>query len=167
MKSTNKLKGALVAMLTVGLLSFSETTLAQATPPTPQTGQQQTKSDFSDAELKQFIEANKRLMVIQQEGEKVMLNILQEEKLDMEKFNAMAMAQQQQTEVAATAEEKAAFKKAADRMMTLQPDMQKKAETAILKDGMKLELYEQIMLAYQQNPAVQEKVNKMMVDQQK
>ncbi len=165
MMTTNKFKGALVAMLTVGLLSFSETALAQATPPIPQTGQQEAKSNFTDAELNQFIEANKRLMVIQQEGEKVMLNILQEEKIDIEKFNAMAMAQQQQKELAATAEEKAAFKKAVDRMMVLQPDMQKKAEAAILKDGMKIEIYEQIMRAYQQNPAVQEKINKLMTEQ--
>lgn len=169
MKSTNKLKGAIVAMLTVGLLSFSEAASAQATPPaTPQTGQQ-TKSDITDAELKQFIDANKRLMVIQQEGEKAMLAILQEEKLDVEKFNALAVAQQQQKleESGATPEDLAAFKKAADRMMALQPDMQKNAEAAILKDGMKIERYEQIMLAYQQDPAFQQKVDKLMAVQQK
>lgn len=169
MKSTNKLKGAIVAMLTVGLLSFSNTTFAQTTPPTPQTGQQQAKADFTDAELKQFIEANTRLMTIQQEGEKVMLSILAEEKLSIEKFNTMVVAHQQQklNEVEATPEELLAFNKAAERIMELQPDMQKNAEEAIVKDGMKVERYEQIMLAYQQDPSVQEKVDKMMVDMQK
>lgn len=169
MKITHKLKGAFVAMLTVGLLGISEGTFAQATPPTQQATPQQTKSDFTDAELKQFIDANARLMTIQQEGEKTMLGILEEEKLTVEKFNTMAVAHQQQKlmEVGATAEELAAFNKAAERLMKLQPDMQKNAEAAIVKDGMKIERYEQIMLAYQQNPTVQEKVNKMMAGQQK
>jgi hypothetical protein len=166
MKIYNNLKGAVVAMLTIGLFSFSTVTIAQVSPPQQQ---QQTKTNFSDTELKQFIDANKRLMVIQQEGEKAMLSILQEEKLDIDTFNKMAMAHQQQklNETGATAEEMASFNKAAERMMALQPDMQKKAEAAILKDGMKIELYEQIMLAYQQNPATQEKVNKLMSNQKK
>lgn len=169
MMSTNKLKGAIAAMLTVGFLSFSGTAFAQATPPTPQTGQQQAKADFTDAELKQFIDANTRLMTIQQESEKAMLAILDEEKLGIEKFNTMAVAHQQQklAEVGATAEELSAFNKAAGRIMELQPGMQKTAEEAIAKDGMKVERYEQIMLAYQQNPTIQEKINKMMADQQK
>lgn len=167
MKISNKFKGAIAAILTVGFLGASDLAFAQTTP--PQTQQQQVKTDFTDKELKQFIEANTRLMSVQQESEKAMLAILNEEKLSIEKFNTMAMAHQQQklNEVGATAEEMAAFNKAAERMMELQPAMQKQAETAIAKGGMKLELYEQIMLAYQQNPAVQEKINKMMMEQQK
>lgn len=167
MEISNKFKGAIAAILTVGFLGFSDTAFAQVTPPTAQ--QKQVKTDFTDKELKQFIDANTRLMSVQQESEKAMMSILDEEKLSIEKFNTMAVAHQQQklNEVGATAEEMAAFNRAAERMMKLQPEMQKEAETAIAKDGMKLELYEQIMLAYQQNPAVQEKINKMMMDQQK
>lgn len=168
MKMKNKFKGAIVAMLTVSLLSFSDTALAQAAQQKPQAGQQK-KSDFTDAELKQFVNANARLMTIQQESEKAMMSILAEEKISIEKFNTMAVAHQQQklNEVGATPEEMAAFNKAAGRMMELQPAMMKSAEEAIAKDGMKVERYEQIMLAYQQDPAVQEKVNKMMAGQQK
>lgn len=167
MKITNKFKGAIAAILTVGFLGFSDAALAQVTPPPAQ--QKQVKTDFTDKELKQFIDANNRLMSVQQASEKTMLSILDEEKISIEKFNTMAVAHQQQklNEVGATVEELAAFNRAAGRMMELQPEMQKEAETAIAKDGMKLELYEQIMLAYQQDPAVQEKINKMMMDQQK
>ncbi|MCC9136576.1 DUF4168 domain-containing protein [Pontibacter silvestris] len=167
MKILNKLKGAAVAAFIFGSVSFGSSAFAQTTPPAQQQQQQQVKTDFSEAELKQFAEANTRLMDIQKETEKKMLSVLEEENLSVEKFNEMAQAHQQQklTEVEATPEQMAAFNKAAQRIMEMQPTMQQDVETAIKKDGMSLEQYEQIMLAYQQSPAVQEKVNKLMIQQ--
>ncbi|GAB3826023.1 hypothetical protein GCM10028895_36330 [Pontibacter rugosus] len=158
-----KLKGAALAALIFGATAITPALAQQATPPTKQ-GQQQ---NFTEADLKQFAAANNRLMTIQQEGEKTMMGILQEEKLSIDKFNQMAQAHQQQklTEVGATPEEMAAFNKAAQRMMELQPAMQKDVETAIQKDGMTLDKYEQIMIAYRQDPALQERVNSMMQKQ--
>ncbi|WP_162055296.1 DUF4168 domain-containing protein [Pontibacter pamirensis] len=160
----NKLKGAAIAALILGFSAAGTVATAQqATPPVQQGAQQ----NFSDADLKQFADASSRLMLVQQEGEKTMLGILQEENLSIDKFNEMAQAHQQQklTEVDATAEEMAAFNKAAQRMMEMQPEMQKEVETAIQKDGMTLEKYEQIMMAYRQDPALQERVNQMMGQQ--
>ena len=160
MNLINKLKGAAIAALTIGCASFGTSAMAQqATPPAQQ--QQAAPQDISDADLKQFADASNRLMAVQQEGEKTMMGILEEEKLSVDKFNQMAQAHQQQklAEVGATAEEMAAFNKAAQRMMELQPAMQKEVETAIQKDGMTLEKYEQIMLVYQQDPSRQERVN--------
>ncbi|MDX5422672.1 MAG: DUF4168 domain-containing protein [Hymenobacteraceae bacterium] len=157
-----KMKGAAVAAFILGIFSFGNVAVAQqATPPAQQ---QQTQQNFSDNDLKQFAEANTRLMDVQKEGEQEMMKILEEEKLSVNKFNEMAMAHQQQklNEVQATPEEMAAFNKAAQRMMELQPAMQKSVEEAIRKDGMTLEKYEQIMMAYRQDPALQERVNKMM-----
>jgi hypothetical protein len=163
MNLINKLKGAAFAVLVLGFSTVGTAAIAQqATPEPAQQGAAAT--DFTDADLKQFADASSRLMVLQQEGEKTMMGILQEEKLSVEKFNEMAQAHQQQklSEVTATPEEMAAFNKAAQRMMELQPTMQKDAETAIQKDGMTLEKYEKIMLAYQQDPSLQERINKLM-----
>ena len=163
MNLMHKMKGAALAALVFGATAITPAIAQQATPPAKQ-GQQQ---NFTEAELKQFAEANSRLMGIQQEGEKTMMGILQEEKLSVDKFNQMAQAHQQQklTEVDATPEEMAAFNKAAQRMMELQPKMQKDVEAAIQKDGMSLDKYEQIMIAYRQDPALQERVNSMMQKQ--
>jgi len=166
MKLVNKFKMAAVAAITAGFTAFGTLAMAQqATPPqTAPPAQQGAAQDFSDADLKQFADASSRLMTVQQEGEKTMMGILQEEKLSVDKFNEMAQAHQQQklAEVGATPEEMAAFNKAAQRMMELQPAMQKDVEAAIQKDGMTLEKYEQIMMAYQQNPSLQEKVNQLV-----
>jgi hypothetical protein len=163
MNLINKLKGAAFAALILGFSTIGTAAIAQQATPPP--AQQQVATDFSDTDLKQFADASSRLMAVQQEGEKTMMGILQEEKLTVEKFNEMAQAHQQQklNEVEASAEEMAAFNKAAQRMMELQPTMQKDVETAIQKDGMTLEKYEQIMVAYRQDASLQEKVNKMMV----
>lgn len=140
-------------------------TAAFAQQPTPPAQQQAPKQNFSDSELKQFADASTRLMTVQKSGEQKMMKILEEEKLGIDKFNEMAQAHQQQklNEVNATPAEMAAFNKAAQRMMEMQPQMQKEVEQAIQKDGMTLEKYEQMMLAYQQDQALQEKINKMMV----
>ena len=173
----NKLKGLTVAILAVGCLTVSDAAFAQQkskskaktqskTPPaTEQTTT--TASTFSDADLKQFADANNRLMVVQQEGEKAMMTILTEEKLSVEKFSEMAKAHQQQkiNEVQATAEEHAAFNRSAQRMMELQPAMEQSMQDAIVKDGLTVEKYEQIMLAYKQDPALQAKVQQLMGQQ--
>ncbi|WP_299818811.1 DUF4168 domain-containing protein [uncultured Pontibacter sp.] len=170
-----KIKGIAVAILMVGACTVTDTAMAQQkgkqkqkTQAETQTQQQQQPTqgaNFTDSDLKQFADASSRLMTIQKNGEQKMMKILEEEKLSVDKFNEMAQAHQQQklAEVNATPEETAAFNKAAQRMMEMQPDMQKEVETAIQKDGMTLEKYEQIMVAYRQDPALQERINKMMM----
>ena len=164
----NKLKGFAAAILIVGAGTITNTAFAQKKqqqqPVQPKTEQTTPTTNFTDAELKQFADANNRLMVVQQDGEKAMLAILAEEKLSVEKFSEMAKAHQQQkiSEVKATAEEFAAFNRSAQRMMEMQPTMEQDMEKAIVKDGMTVEKYEQIMLAFKQDPAMQAKVQHLM-----
>ncbi|MDX5435951.1 MAG: DUF4168 domain-containing protein [Pontibacter sp.] len=161
----HKLKGVAFAALVFGAALATPPAVAQQqTAPQAQQGQQ----NFSDADLQQFADASTRLMAVQQEGEKAMLNILQEEKLSVDKFNEMAQAHQQQQldQVQATAEEKAAFNKAAQRMMEMQPALQKDVEEAIQKDGMSLDKYEQIMIAYRQDPALQQRIDELMQEKE-
>jgi len=161
-----KLKGLVVAILAVGATTITNAAFAQQ-PVQPKT-QQTTPAAFTDAEIKQFADANNRLMVIQQEGEKAMLAILTEEKLSVEKFSEMAKAHQEQkiNEVKATAEEHAAFNRSAQRMMEMQPAMEQNMQAAIVKDGLTVEKYEQIMLALKQDPALQARVQKLMEQKQ-
>lgn len=159
-----KLKGAAFAALILGCTLAAPAAMAQQTAPQTQQAQPQ---NFSDADLKQFADASTRLMGVQQEGEKAMMGILEEEKLSIEKFNQMAQAHQQQklNEVDATPEEMAAFNSAAQRMMEMQPTLQQDLEAAIQQDGMTLEKFEQIMMAYRQDPALQQRIDVLMQQQ--
>jgi hypothetical protein len=168
MNFIHKLKATVVAGLVLGIVSISGTAEAQqANPPKqtiPQNAQQQQTKPISDGDIKLFVDASTRLMELQQESEQAMLTILEEEKISIDKFNTLAQAHQQQklAEAEGTAEEKAAFNKAVQRMMAMQPDIEKNMQQAIQKDGMTVERYEQIMMAYQQDPAVQAKIQKLM-----
>jgi hypothetical protein len=162
MNLIHKLKATAVAGLLVGMVSISGTAAAQQA--TPQKAPQQQTQNISDADIKLFVDASTRLMDLQQQSEQAMMAILEEEKLSIDKFNELAQAHQQQklAEAEGTAEEKAAFNKSIQRMMEMQPDIEKNMQAAIQKDGMTMERYEQIMMAYQQDPAVQAKIQKMM-----
>ncbi|SFG63138.1 DUF4168 domain-containing protein [Pontibacter chinhatensis] len=177
-----KLKGITVAILLLGACAVTENAMAQkkdkkqkepqqtdaaVQTPQPEIGQQ-APTTFSDQDLQQFADASARLIAVHQEGEQTMMNILQEEKLSVEKFNEMAKAHQEQklTEVQATPEEMAAFDKAAKRMVEMQPAFQKDLEEAIQQDGMTLEKFEQIMLAYRQDQSVQQRVDLLMQEKQ-
>ncbi|OKL40685.1 DUF4168 domain-containing protein [Pontibacter flavimaris] len=165
MNFMQNLKGAALAALICGAVLAAPAAMARQTAPQAQPAQPQ---NFSDADLQQFADASARLITIQQEGEKAMMGILEEEKLSVDKFNQMAQAHQQQklSEVEATPEEMAAFNNAAQRLMEMQPTLQKDLETAIQQDGMTLEKFEQIMLAYRQDQAVQQRIDLLMQEKQ-
>ncbi len=152
-----------VAAFTLGLIGLSEAAFAQQTTP-PATQQAQPNANFTEVELQQFIDASERIMVLQQENEKNMLTILEEEKLDVNKFNELAMAYQEERieEAEATAAEKEAFTKVAERIIELQPTVQAEVQRAIEQDGMSMEKYENIMMAYQEDPSVQAKIQSML-----
>ncbi|WP_299705854.1 DUF4168 domain-containing protein [uncultured Pontibacter sp.] len=162
MNLIHKLKATTVAGLVIGMVAFGGN--AEAQQATPQKAPQQQTQAISDADIKLFVDASTRLMDLQQQSEQAMMTILEEEKLSVDKFNELAQAHQQQklAEAEGTAEEKAAFNKSIQRMMEMQPEIEKNMQTAIQKDGMTMERYEQIMMAYQQDPAVQAKIQKMM-----
>ncbi len=97
-----------------------------------------------------------------------MLAVIEKENLSFDKFTEMIQAHQQQKlkEVEATPEEFAAFNIAAQQIVEMQPKVQEEVQLAIEEEGLTVDKFERIMLAYQQDPAVQAKVNKIAEEQQ-
>ncbi len=90
-----------------------------------------------------------------------MVAVVEEEKLTVENLlRCQGPSGTEAWEVKASPEEKAAFSKAAQRIM--QPQIEQSMQQAIEKEGITLEKFEQIMLAYQQNAAVQARVQKLI-----
>ncbi|MBD0258070.1 MAG: DUF4168 domain-containing protein [Cytophagales bacterium] len=159
-------KGTIAAASVVLCICFGSAARAQQSPAQGnKEAQPQLKTeDISDNDLRQFVQASARAAAVQEESQKAMVAVVEEEKLSVEKFTEMAKAHQQQKldAVSATAEEKAAFSKAAERIMAMQPEIEQNMQQAIQKEGITLDKFEQIMLAYQQNPAIQARVQKML-----
>lgn len=144
----------------VFLLFFAAAAMAQV----PQQQQQPVNTDFSEEELEEFVEVYLQASEIQQENEAAMMQAIEEEDLDVQRFNEILTAQQnQQTaeDINATAEEMAAFNQAAEKIITVQQEAQAKINE-LIEEEIGGEKYQQIAMAYQQSPEVQERINAML-----
>lgn len=138
--------------------------VGQQTPMAPQQ-QQQAQPDISDAQLENFVAASQEMNEVQQGAQQEMMKTIQDEGLDVNKFNEMA-AQKQNPNQEPTMEisdaDQAAFDAAMKKVQAKQMEMQKEMETIVVDNGMDMAEYQQIQRAYQQDPQLQQKVSKMM-----
>lgn len=145
------------------VLFFSAGVFAQ-TPMQQAQQQQPVETDFDKAELEEFVDVYVASTQIQQGQEKVMIQAIEEEDLDVKRFNEILSVQQNQQspeEINATAEEMAAFNKAAEKIMAVQQETQAEVQQ-LIESKIGGQKYQQIAMAYQQSPEVQEKVNKIL-----
>lgn len=158
-----KVKGAIAAAIILASMGLGQAAMAQKAFPAPK-GTEKVAEDFPNDKLQQFVKANERAFSVQQESEKAMMAVIQEEKISVEKFNEIAQAHQEQKldGVKASEEEMAAFSKAAQRIVEMQPEVHQNLVKAIEQEGLTVQEFEKIMMAYQQNPAVQAKVQKLL-----
>lgn len=143
------------------VLFFSAGVMAQVPM---QEGQQQVNTDFSEEELEDFVDVYVKASEIQQENETVMMQAIEEEDLELERFNEILTARQSQESVQdidATPEELASFNKAAEKIMEVQQEAQTEINT-LIEEKIGAEKYQQIAMAYQQSPEVQQKINEKL-----
>lgn len=146
------------------VLFFAFTASAQVPMQEQEQQQQELNTDFSDQELEQFVAVFKKANEIQQKNEEVMIQAIEGEDLELERFNEILVSRQQQQsaeDIGASAEEMAAFNQAAEKIMSVQQEAQAEIQQ-VIEDELGMEKYQQIVIAYQQDPEVQEKVNQML-----
>lgn len=127
-----------------------------------QASQQQMQTDFSDQELKAFITSADKVGEIQKEGEEKMIRVIEENELDVNTFNTILQAKQQNAEENIAPEQLEVFEKVMPEVLQEQQKVNTKIEKSLAEEGLNLETYQGIMLAYQQVPEVQERVHKLM-----
>lgn len=162
MTTPNTFKEAKIKRLfsLVVAIFISVAAMAQA----PLQEQEQVKTAFSDDELEQFVDVYIEANEIRLQNETIMMQAIEEENLDMARFNEILMARQKEgniSEIDATAEEMAAFNKAAQKII----DVQQEVETEInqlIEEEIGRQTYQQIGLAYQQDPEIQEEINQLL-----
>lgn len=121
------------------------------------------REDFSDKELESFVKANEKVMAIQQESERKMVDAIEGEGLTVERFHEILQSQRDPGSAAeASAEELGSFNKAAQVIIEESRKAEEEMETSIKNEGIDIETYKEIMLAYEQSPDVQSKINKMV-----
>jgi dGTP triphosphohydrolase len=130
----------------------------------PQEPAQEINENITDADLVTFVDVYVQVVEMQQEIEMAMMQAIEEENIAIERFNEILQARQNQQsaeEINASAEEMASFNNAAQKIMSVQQEAQVQMQE-VIEEELGLEKYEQIVLAYQQSPEVQEKVNNIL-----
>ncbi len=120
---------------------------------------QQTRTDFSDGELENFVEVVK----VQQKGQLEMAEAIQSEGLDVNAFNQILQAKQD-PEAEVSKEDEVKFRAASQKVKAIQQGLQSKVMKKINDTGLGMNTYTQIAQAYQQDAEVQKKVNTILAD---
>lgn len=128
------------------------------TPQLPQQQQQQ-KVEVSDAELKKFANAFQGIRMVNQEAQQEMSQVIQEEGMEIQRFNEIYQATlNPEVAVEATEEEKKQHEKISSKLEGMQGEFQGKMEKIITDEGLTIERYEQIAMGLQADPELQERL---------
>ncbi|MEX2511315.1 MAG: DUF4168 domain-containing protein [Cyclobacteriaceae bacterium] len=133
------------------------------------TAQQQSvtvNTDFSDDDYDKFVKINADLIPMQMEIEEKMIGIVEDNGLEVNRFQALMQAQQQGniTDVSEDPEEIAKFNQAGQEVIKVQQESQEKLQNHITDNEMELKKFQEMSIAYQQSPEVKEKIDSMMAE---
>lgn len=174
---TGILTGLAAILFTVVGATAQETPGQQPqTPPQQQApggqvpGQQapEVKEDFSDETLEKFVDINMKLAPHQQKGEAEMVKAIEDQGMDAERFGEIMTARQMNdsTNAGASEQELQQVDAAAQEIMGIQQQLQQQMTKVIVDEGMQIEEFQDIVLAYQYSPKVQQKIDGMLQAEQ-
>ncbi|MFC6102353.1 DUF4168 domain-containing protein [Olivibacter domesticus] len=128
------------------------------------TGQQvPLKEDFKKEELQSFIKANQKVVELQKVSEEKMVKVIQEEGLTVERFNQLAASQQNpDKKVQAEPKEMETFNAAAQKITGIGKEADTQMQQSIKQEGIDVETYQQIILAYQKSPKVKQQLEALL-----
>lgn len=125
--------------------------------------QQQEKIEVSDAELQKFAQAYQQMRLVNQEAQQKMLKVVQDEGFEVQRFNEIHQASMDPNkEVEMTDEEKAKHEETVKKIEAMQPEFQTKMEEVITSSGLSLERYQQLAMALQTDPQLQQRLRDVM-----
>jgi hypothetical protein len=120
---------------------------------------------YSDDELETFVETAFEIMPLQEESQIKMIGEIEDRKLSVERFSVILEVQQLGLEdPGITEQEKEAFEETMKAIQEIQLEYQELIVGAIEAKGMTVSRYEEILVRYQQDPELQERVDQIMED---
>lgn len=145
------------------LLLFSY--MANAQQPDPNV-QEVPKVEVSDKELSNFVSAVKEVQKIQETTEKKMVKEITDEGLDPNRFMQIAQYKQNPGSYSGdevSEEELKSFDKAKEKVEGIRKDAEDESKNAIENEGMDIQRYIQIAQAVQQDPALQKRIQELLL----
>lgn len=121
---------------------------------------------FTDEELELFVEAVQQIMPLDQISRMQMMGELEDQDISVEKFNEINQAIQTGVEPDATQDEMDAFNIAMDNIEEIQVEFEEILKETIEETGLSFERYEEIIMAYEEDPELQERIHQLLEQQQ-
>jgi hypothetical protein len=144
---------ALLFVFSIGNAALAQETVQQAP----------LKEDFKKEELQSFIKANQKVVALQKASEEKMVKVIQEEGLTIERFNQLATSQQNpDKKVKVEAKEMETFNIAAQKISGIGKEADTQMQQSIKQEGIDVETYQQIILAYQKSPKVKQELEALL-----
>ncbi|WP_121665784.1 DUF4168 domain-containing protein [Mesonia aquimarina] len=145
-------------------IGTSTTMLAQVSP---QMGQEKAaETDVSDKDLKMFADAYQSVQMANQQAQQKMMKMIQDKGMDVQRFQEIQQASANPNQESdATAEEMKKHQELVGEFQKMQPQLQKDMEKAVVATGLSMERYQAVASAIQNNQALQQKLQKIMMEQ--
>jgi len=125
----------------------------------PQQMPQQQDIDVSDGEINQFASVFVELQSMNQGVQQKMMSAVEEEGIEVQRFNQIMQAQQDPNkEVEANEEELQNFAKASQAVEQIQAKVQKEMEKVITENDLTVQRYQQIMMAVRTDTELQQRL---------
>lgn len=130
--------------------------------------QQQQEIDVSDGEINQFASVFVELQTMNEGVQQEMMSAVEEEGIEVQRFNQIMQAQQDPNQdVDANEEELQNFAKASQAVEQIQAKVQKEMEKVITENDLTVERYQQIMMAVRSDAELQQRLQqKIQQDQE-
>ncbi|MCM4165568.1 MULTISPECIES: DUF4168 domain-containing protein [unclassified Arenibacter] len=151
-----RLKRKMNVMLFCALIFAGSIAISQTQEPTQQ------QISVPDAELQLFAKAYQGIQVAQQDAQRKMIAVLEEQEIEIDVFNEIQQAKLQNQEIEAAQSDVQKHAKAVEKIEKMQPEIQSKMEKIITDTNLAVEKYEQIAGALQSNPDLVKRLQKLM-----
>lgn len=114
--------------------------------------------EISDSELQKFLEVQEMIMTTQQSVQPMMIEIIEENNFEIPRFIELTQALETKQEIETTEAEMERFDQAQEAINTLQTETNQGIAEGIEGKGLTVERYQEIMMAVQQDPALQSRM---------
>ncbi|UCS94122.1 DUF4168 domain-containing protein [Echinicola marina] len=121
-------------------------------------------NNFTDEDYEKFVDINVAIIPVQQEMQGKMVKAIEDEGLEINRFQELARAQQSGNIQDASDDpaELAKFNQAGQKVMEMQKDVQVKVQEMIEEEALSVQKFQQISMAYNQDQKVKEKIDALM-----
>jgi ubiquinone biosynthesis protein UbiJ len=123
---------------------------------------QQASEEVTDKELKQFASAFQQVQRVDQNAQQIMIKAVQDEGLEVQRFNEIQQAQQANQEVDASNEEIKKYESASTELKKIQVQAQQEMQEKITEEGLTVPRYQEIATSIQASPELQEKLQEYL-----